>query len=284
MKEKLKKWCLAHQITISVDDIPYGEKWILKKLQDTVNFNFYTSGKWLIQGKDSKLKREIEGLFVEATTSAKFAGNVIGSDESGKGDYFGPLVVCSFLLAENKQEFFKKTGAKDSKKLTDKKILEIAEDLKKLPHVLIALSPSEYNFIYEQDKNLNILLAKLHADAIKGLLKKHSADHIVIDQFAANASVITNHFKDVKAKVSTQFRAEEIPAVACASILARAYFVKAIEALEKRHGQAFPKGASMEVELAAERYVKKHGASKLSEVAKLHFVTTQKVLQPKLGL
>ncbi|MCB0349049.1 MAG: ribonuclease HIII, partial [Bdellovibrionales bacterium] len=274
----------AHQITISVSDIPYGEKWILKKLQDTVNLNFYTSGKWLIQGKESRLKNEIEGLFLEVSDTGDFTGNVIGSDESGKGHYFGPLVVCSFLFEESKQEKIKKIGAKDSKKLTDKKILEIADELKKYPHSLIVLNPSEYNFIYEQDKNLNVLLAKLHGEAVKSIVKNHKIDHIVIDQFAANASVITNHFKGVDAKVTTRFRAEEIPAVACASILARAHFVKAMGLLEKKYGLSFPKGASMEVEIAAENYVKKYGFDKLSEVAKLHFVTTQKILQSKLDV
>jgi ribonuclease HIII len=269
---------------ISISDIPYGEKWILKKLQDTVNLNFYTSGKWTIQGKDTKFKRDIEELFGQDVVDDSFQGNIIGSDESGKGDYFGPLVVASFYYEEKYKQDFKKLGIKDSKKLSEKKILEIADELKNYPHTVIVLSPTEYNFIYEQDKNLNTMLARMHGDAVKSILKKHKADHIVIDQFAANANVIKDHFKGISCPVTTRFRAEEIMAVACASILARAHFVREIAAMEKKYHQAFPKGASMEVEMAAEDFVKKCGVATLSEVAKLHFVTTQKVLQPKLGL
>jgi ribonuclease HIII len=284
LKDKLKKWCLANDIQLSISEIPYGEKWILKKLQDQVHFNFYTSGKWLIQGKDSKFKTDLETLFGEQPVASEFEGDIIGSDESGKGDYFGPLVVACFLYQEKHVDEIKKLGAKDSKKLNEKSILDIAKKLKKYPHSIIALGPHEYNFIYEQDRNLNRLLAKLHADAIHGLAKNHKAHHIVIDQFAADPAVIKNHFKDIGIPVTTKFRAEETAAVACASILARAHFVESMKQMEKQWGQDFPKGASMEVEMAAEYFIKKHGVDKLAEVAKLHFVTTQKILQPKLDI
>ena len=98
----------------------------------------------------------------------------IGTDESGKGDFFGPLVIAGVLTDSKNAEYFTKLGIKDSKKLSDKKILTLAQEIKKsAPHAIITISNSRYNELYASIKNLNKLLAWGHARAIENILEKH---------------------------------------------------------------------------------------------------------------
>jgi len=97
----------------------------------------------------------------------------IGIDESGKGDYFGPLVIAAVFVDATTQGELKLMGVRDSKKLSDGRILELAPDIKTIcPHSVIAIGPQKYNELYAKIKNLNRLLAWGHAKALETLLER----------------------------------------------------------------------------------------------------------------
>ena len=108
----------------------------------------------------------------------------IGTDESGKGDFFGPLVIAGVLVDEKNAELFKNLGIKDSKKLTDKKMLTLSVEIKKLaPHSVIMISNTKYNELYANIKNLNKLLAWGHARAIENILNSSTCEYALSDKF-----------------------------------------------------------------------------------------------------
>jgi ribonuclease HIII len=204
----------------------------------------------------------------------------IGIDESGKGDYFGPLVIAAVFVDATTQGELKLMEVRDSKKISDGRILEMAPDIKTIcPHSVIAIGPQKYNELYAKIKNLNRLLAWGHAKALENLLERVTCERAISDQFG-NERLILNALQDKGRKIVLEQRpkAESDLAVAAASILARAEFLIRLKRLSSEVGTTLPKGASPSVELAAKMIVKKHGRDRLSTVAKLHFKTTQAVL------
>lgn len=204
----------------------------------------------------------------------------IGIDESGKGDYFGPLVIAAVFVDATTQGELKLMEVRDSKKISDGRILEMAPDIKTIcPHSVIAIGPQKYNELYAKIKNLNRLLAWGHAKALENLLERVSCERAISDQFG-NERLILNALQDKGRKIVLEQRtkAESDLAVAAASILARAEFLLRLKRLSKEVGTTLPKGASPTVELAARMVIKKHGQDRLGDVAKLHFKTTQAVL------
>jgi ribonuclease HIII len=204
----------------------------------------------------------------------------IGIDESGKGDYFGPLVIAAVFVDATTQGELKLMEVRDSKKISDGRILEMAPDIKTIcPHSVIAIGPQKYNELYAKIKNLNRLLAWGHAKALENLLERVTCERAISDQFG-NERLILNALQDKGRKIVLEQRpkAESDLAVAAASILARAEFLIRLKRLSGEVGTTLPKGASPSVELAAKMIVKKHGRERLGTVAKLHFKTTQAVL------
>jgi ribonuclease HIII len=204
----------------------------------------------------------------------------IGIDESGKGDYFGPLVIAAVFVDATTQGELKLMGVRDSKKLSDGRILELAPDIKTIcPHSVIAIGPQKYNELYAKIKNLNRLLAWGHAKALETLLERVTCDRAISDQFG-NERLILNVLQEKGRKIILEQRtkAEADLAVAAASILARAEYLLRLKRLSGEVGTTLPKGASPAVELAAKMIIKKHGQERLDSVAKLHFKTTQAVL------
>jgi ribonuclease HIII len=203
----------------------------------------------------------------------------IGVDESGKGDYFGPLVIAAcFVGPEHLAEL---EGVKDSKKLTDPVALRLAGQIKRVcPHSVVSIGPSKYNELYGKFKNLNTLLAWGHARAVENVLEIHPAELIISDQFAAGGHAVKKALFERGRSVQFRsvVRAEEDLAVAAASVLARAEFLYRLKRLGEEFGIDLPKGASPPVLSAGKRFVAKHGANALGQVAKLHFKTTQAVL------
>ena len=205
--------------------------------------------------------------------------NHIGTDESGKGDFFGPLVIASVLVDKTSAEHFTKLGIKDSKKLADSKILLYAEEIKKnAPHSVIAISNGRYNELYSNIKNLNKLLAWGHARAIENILEKCDCEYALSDQFG-DESLIKNALlkKGRNIHLEQMVRAESDIAVAAASILARATFVQKMDTMAKSYGIIFPKGCSGLVKTAATEFIKKYGKDRLHEVCKTHFKTYNEV-------
>ena len=205
----------------------------------------------------------------------------IGTDESGKGDFFGPLVIAAFFLPEGQEEVLSELGVKDSKRTSDARVREIAGTLKRgYPyHSVVAIGPEKYNELWGKLRNLNRILAWGHARAIENILERVPAGKAVTDQFGDEKFVRNALLKKGRDIELVQMpRAEDDPAVAAASILARDGFLTRLYALSRDFGIELPKGASSIVEDAAVRLVKAEGPEVLGKVAKTHFKTTVRVL------
>lgn len=207
------------------------------------------------------------------------ATNRIGIDESGKGDYFGPLVIAAAHVTPEIEPELRLMEVRDSKKISDGRILEIARDLRQVcKHSIVAIGPQKYNDLYPKFRNLNRLLAWGHARALENLLAQVDCPLAIADQFGDERFILTALLeKGKKIRLEQRTKAEADLAVAAASILARAEFLLRLKKLSEEVGTALPKGAT-HVELAARMIVKKHGEAMLGNVAKLHFKTTKSVL------
>jgi ribonuclease HIII len=202
----------------------------------------------------------------------------IGVDESGKGDFFGPLVIAACYVGP--EHLAELDGVKDSKKLTDRQALALSTKIKAVcPHAVIALGPAKYNELYAKFKNLNTLLAWGHARAIENVLEVQPATHVISDQFAAGGLAVKRALfeKGRSVEFRSQVRAEADIAVAAASILARAEFLRRLERLGAEFGIPLPKGATNVIP-TGKAFVARHGAEALAQVAKMHFKTSLQVL------
>jgi ribonuclease HIII len=204
----------------------------------------------------------------------------IGTDESGKGDFFGPLVVAAFFMPEGQEDALRELGVRDSKRMSDGRCREVAEVLKRgYVHSVVTVGPEKYNELYAKLRNLNRILAWGHARAIENILERVPAGRAVTDQFGDERFVRNALLKKGRAIELVQMpRAEEDSAVAAASVLARAEFLARLHSLSMANGTELPKGASALVETAAVRLVREKGPQILEKVAKTHFKTTVRVL------
>lgn len=203
----------------------------------------------------------------------------IGTDESGKGDFFGPLVIAGVLVDEKSAQYFLDLGIKDSKKLSDKKMLALSVEIKKTaPHSIIAISNSKYNELYNNMKNLNKLLAWGHARAIENVLEKAHCEYALSDKFGDESLIQSALMKNGRSiRLEQMCKAESDIAVAAASVLARATFVQKLQDMEKTYGLPFQKGCSGLVKEGASKFIEKYGKERLKEVCKTHFKTYNEV-------
>lgn len=203
----------------------------------------------------------------------------IGTDESGKGDFFGPLVIAGVLADEKTAQYFLDLGIKDSKKLTDKKMLTLATEIKKVaPHSIIAISNSKYNELYNNMRNLNKLLAWGHARAIENVLEKQHCEYALSDKFGDESLIKSALMKNGRSiRLEQMCKAESDIAVAAASVLARATFVQKLQDMENTYGLKFQKGCSGLVKDGAKLFIEKYGKERLKEVCKAHFKTYNEV-------
>lgn len=204
----------------------------------------------------------------------------IGTDESGKGDYFGPLVVAGVFVPEEQQNVLKELGIRDSKKISDNRIRELATLLKNgYKHSLVAIGPERYNELYIKLRNLNKILAWAHSRAIENILEEVNCSVAVTDQFGDKSFVLNALMKKGKEiELIQRPKAEEDLAVAAASILARAEFLRRLYFLSQDVGMDLPKGSSSLVDEAGQRLVKLHKVEILDKVAKKHFKITRRIL------
>jgi ribonuclease HIII len=204
----------------------------------------------------------------------------IGTDESGKGDYFGPLVVAGVFVPEEQEEVLRELGVKDSKRLSDNRVREFAGLIKEgYKHSLVAIGPEKYNELYGKLRNLNRILAWAHSRAIENILEEVHCAQAITDQFGDKLYVLNALMKKGKnIDLIQKPKAEEDMAVASASILARAEFLRRLHFLSQDMGVDLPKGSSPLAEEAAVRLVRQHGEKVLDKTAKLHFKLTQRVL------
>lgn len=203
----------------------------------------------------------------------------IGTDESGKGDFFGPLVIAGVLADEKTAQYFLDLGIKDSKKLSDKKMLAMATEIKKVaPYSVIAISNSKYNELYNNMKNLNKLLAWGHARAIENVLEKQHCEYALSDKFGDESLIKSALMKNGRSiRLEQMCKAESDIAVAAASVLARATFVQKLQEMENTYGLRFQKGCSNLVKDDAKLFIEKYGKDRLKEVCKVHFKTYNEV-------
>lgn len=274
---------------------------------DTV-VTLYESGKCVFQGKDADLASEFwiateklnSGNAVTTNSEDKkkedkqkidpklYNSTSIGSDEVGTGDYFGPIVVTAAYVKLEDISFLESLGVKDSKKLTDEKILEIVPKVtERIKYHTIILNNKDYNEKYHQGFNMNKLKAILHNKALSTLKNENLPyDYIVVDQFAEKF-VYFNYLKEstnVVRDITFVTKGEDKSlAVACASIISRYIFIKEFSKLSKDLGILLPKGAGPTVDATGVKIIEKYGIGKLNEVAKLNFKNTDKILNYNKG-
>lgn len=264
------------------------------KLADTA-ITAYKSGKVMFQGAGAE--REAARWGQAGTQTTKIAStkgdtlpenfaalSVLGSDETGTGDYFGPVTVAAVYVPADKIALVQELGVKDSKQLTDDYMRQIAPDLMKVfVHSILTLRNDKYNEIQARGYSQGKIKALLHNQALKHVLTKiapETPQYILIDQFAERG-IYYNHIKNekeiVRQNVLFSTKAENLHvAVAAASILARYAFLNEMDRLAKVTGFPLQKGASGKVDEMAAKIWLKYGEETLRSMTKWHFANTEK--------
>jgi ribonuclease HIII len=284
----LEKYLRAHGYEFR--EVPYARFGAAK---DRISVVYYESGKLVVQGKDTQefiefvLEPEIlkqARLGYETVLNPDLLLPRLGVDESGKGDFFGPLCIAGVYVNEAVIKSWQDAGIRDSKNISsDKKIADLAKLIRETPgcvQAVVAIGNEAYNRLYAKMRSVNTLLAWGHARAIENLMgQQHRMTpppvKAISDQFASDKSVVAKALMAAgrQLELVQRHKAEEDVAVAAASILARNEFVTRLYRLEREFGLKLPKGASTAVDAAAVEFVTTRGADKLPLVAKMHFRT-----------
>jgi len=274
----------------SFREVPYAR---FAAEKEKTNLVFYQSGKLVVQGKGAQdfVEFVLEPLILqkvklgyETILHPELLAPRIGVDESGKGDFFGPLCVAGVYINESVVAAWKGAGIRDSKTISsDRRIAQLAKLIRDTPgcvHTVVPIGDEAYNRLYSNMRSVNALLAWGHARVIENLMgQSHRMVpppvRAISDQFAHDKATVAGALMKMGRSIELvqRHKAEEDLAVAAASILARNEFVTRLAALGKRFDITFPKGASAAVDAAAKEFVTKYGAEKLNEVAKTHFRT-----------
>ncbi|MDP7113492.1 MAG: ribonuclease HIII [Myxococcota bacterium] len=207
-----------------------------------------------------------------------------GTDEAGKGDYFGPLVTCGVVLDTDLAEEIVGMGAMDSKRLAGGRIESLARTLRRVlgdRAATVVVEPQRYNQLYEQmrarGQKLNHMLAWCHGRVVKDLAeRRHPFDAVVVDRFASRSLIQRSIPAGIE--LIARPRAEDNPAVAAASILARDTYVRRLQRLSDEIGLQLTPGAGPPVIRTGKKVVERHGADALGRIGKLHFRTTETIL------
>ncbi len=276
-------------------EVPYAR---FAGKREKTNIVFYNSGKLVVQGKGTQefveffLEPEVlkqATLGYEEAADPDFHVPRFGIDESGKGDYFGPLVAAGVYVNGAAADELKAAGIQDSKRIgSDRRIKELADIIKRTKGCVISVVPvgnEAYNRLYTKMRSVNALLAWAHARVIENLMtQKHRMPEppvkAISDQFARSKSTIAKALMEEGRKIELvqRHKAESDIAVAAASIIARYEFVVRLKKLGDQFGIELPKGASQKVIQAGKDLVAKHGEETLAQASKKHFKTTESVL------
>ena len=224
---------------------------------------------------------------IETTDTPNYSDlSVIGTDEVGTGDYFGPVVVCATYVSNENIQKLRQMGVKDSKMLTDKQIVPLSLEIAKLiPYSIIYLDPEKLNMLSKKEYNLNFVKAYLHNKSIYSILKKYPEvkyDAILIDEFTPKEKYLDylKNTTNVITDITTIKRGEQAHvAIAAASILARAAFIREIQKLSNAYDMPILKGAGNEVDKSAISFVKSFGWKELFKVVKIKFANTERIKQ-----
>ncbi len=245
----------------------------------------YLSGKLVVQGEDPAIfvERFVGGDAALVQQRERRPAEApedddrltVGSDECGKGDFFGPLVVAAVRLDARQARGVRDAGVRDSKTVSDESALRLGGALRgSVPHAIARLDPDEYNRMHQRPGQLNAMLADLHARAIREL--QRPGVRVVIDQFGPE-SLMRERLAGLGIALEQRPRAEVVPAVAAASLIAREEFLTALKDLSERYAVDLHKGAGEPADRAARRFVELHGRDALVHVAKVHFKNTARV-------
>lgn len=259
---------------------------------DTV-ITMYESGKIMFQGTtadvDSSMWLEMDGQSKKDSPEVKekkyYYCSSIGSDEVGTGDYFGPIVVTASFVKNEDIPYLEELGIKDSKKLTDEKILDIAPKVaKKISYKSLILSNQEYNEKHGSNNNMNKIKAIMHNKVLYQMVQetKEKYDYIIVDEFARENRYYDyiKDMKEIQRGITFMTKAEDKNlAVACSSVISRYIFLKEFDKLSDSLHIPLPKGAGPNVDVIGEEIVDKYGQDKLKEVAKLNFANTERILK-----
>ena len=258
-------------------------KVVFQGISADIDANIWRETEIMLNGKAPEEKEKKEKKEDNDKTDYYFI-NSIGSDEVGTGDYFGPMIVCASYVTRKDISFLEELGVRDSKKLTDEKILKVAEDImKRIPFNAFILTNTEYNNLQDKGYNMNKIKAILHNRVLLGLMKKdnYSYDMVVVDQFTPERNYYgyLKGQENVFRKITFTTKAEDkCLSVACSSIISRYLFLKETEKMGEELGSFIPKGAGTLVDEYGIKIVNKYGKEKLREIAKLNFKNTEKIL------
>jgi ribonuclease HIII len=264
-----------------VDDVqlPAGASFLIRGPDSVVTG--YHSGKVLFQGRGSDalvaLADEIVGGSGLREQGMVFP--VVGGDESGKGDLFGPLVVAAFAArTPSERAAVTSAGARDCKLMSDSEVRTVAHRLKDLGVSSVkVLMPAEYNARYAQVHNVNILLGQVYSELLLELATTCGARTVILDKYGGRATSLWSSPPSFRFIVETH--AERYPEVAAASVLARAAFLVGLERTAEASGTSrLPKGSSMEAQAFMRRLVTDKGKNILESVAKMHFAPARSCL------
>jgi len=256
----------------------FGKKGLKTLIQGNAESKFFKEVYNLIYGENLFGKDDVANL----NKDVKF-DIYIGTDESGKGDYFGPLVIAAVYVDEVISKELEKIGVKDSKLLTDERIKTIEPIIKKVvkdKFDIVIVNPEKYNQLYESFKNLNKILAWAHSKTIENVLSKIKCDNVISDKFG-NESLIKNELKkkNIEVNLYQTTKAERYTAVAAASILARAKVVDWFNQNSKELGFKLPKGGGVSVTNAANRVLNQFNEEYLLKLIKFHFKNSQSLIK-----
>lgn len=288
-EETKQKMIAYYKDKIRDKKIPYA---IFQAQEEDTVITLYESGKAMFQGISADVDASMWAMLQdkkEETNNEEDLYHItsIGSDEVGTGDYFGPVVVCAAYVNIEDIKFLEELKVKDSKQITDDYIRKIAPTIaKKIDYELLVLSNKEYNEKYKTIQNINKIKAIMHNKVLYTLHQRHSdCNKIIIDEFAKENSYF-NYLKEVtnveRNLIFTPKAENKNMAVATAAILARFSFLEIMDKLSDKYHEPLLKGASSEVDKQAERLIEKYGKEVLDDIAKLHFINTERILKTRI--
>jgi len=256
---------------------------------EKVSVTMYRSGKLVIQGKDTtdfvqfflepEILKEVRLGYEDILDG--YQGDRIGVDESGKGDFFGPLVIAGVYVTVESEKKLKEANVRDSKRISPNQILELRKLIRKeCRYSVVAIGPERYNQLYSSMENMNRILAWGHARVIENILSRVNCQKAVLDKFAGKDLVLNALMKKGRSiEVEQKVRGESDLAVAAASVLARGEFVLRHKKLCEEFDVDFPLGNNKKAVIEAGRAaIEKHGLDSLVQVAKVHFKTSRDIL------
>ncbi len=268
-KELVEEMYLAYKQDVENKNI------VFRAMKNGILITLYTNNTLQLQGD---YKNELKNI-KERLGLTDFSA--IGSDEVGTGDVFGPIVVCSVYVPKEMIEELEELGVKDSKAMTDAKIIELAPQVTRLvQHSVLILKPEKYNEMVRKGYNMNKIKAFLHNQAIL-LTKEKIANNVpvILDQFC-EPRLYFNYLKDEKKvfnDISFYTKAESVHiSVAAASIIARYAFLAKMQQFSKYIGFKLALGAGEVVDRQLVRIYKNKGYDALRPITKLNFKNIKK--------